>query len=103
MKAGDITTALLRGPGTGYRGKMKIAALYKDEKKTAADRIRELKRIYGTGSQTVIYSGNIGGCISYDAKGVKIRRGYPADKDTVQLTWPEVDEQLWTLIDLGWY
>lgn len=94
----DITRILQEGSGF-ENGKIRIEAIYQQETE-AEKRADLLRKEYGIGGRTYIFSDGIRGWLDYDSHGLHIRKGSIFDKGEVvlHLRWRQVEERIGELL-----
>lgn len=94
----EIEAAVCSGSGF-VNGKYRIYC-YFQEKHSAKEKADFLKEEYGMGGRTGIGDGPN---ISYDAKGIQLRKGYSPQAPKVLLPWSKVEKRIAKLIENGQY
>ena len=94
----DITRILQDGSGF-ENGKIRIEAIYQQET-DAEKRADLLKKEYGIGGRTYIFTDGIRGWLDCDSHGLHIRKGSTFDKGefVLHLRWRQVEERIGELI-----
>ena len=94
----DITRILQDGSGF-ENGKIRVEAIYQQET-DAEKRADLLKKEYGIGGRTYIFTDGIRGWLDCDSHGLHIRKGSTFDKGefVLHLRWRQVEERIGKLI-----